>query len=398
MFKQLMRKITIRLYHLHSHLLPVLVWLVAVACMVVLFRHRTQRFEVLGIAQGQVLQIAATCTGRLETIPVELFNNITRGQTVAVVNTVLDNENIEAQLAVIAAEIERLKAEIISTNDIFISKAAERQADKISTTRGFDVDVESAGIQILQLKSQLETDRITAQYLALEVKIVQDLLKQDAIAQYELQKAESQYNALAKQIEQNEYLLNQAEQDMAGAQKRRDEFARHQPVHPSADNAIDVIRKAIGVQEEMMSEVMAKRQMLVLKSPVNGMVTQIQKGPGDTVLAGEPILIVAELQPSQIVAYVDENHVSGIKERMVVQLIKNGNRGQIAESQVVSMGAAIELLPQRLWRNPNLEQWGRPVLIKIPPGMNLLPNQTVGIRGLYLKWPLTGSGYNEPQD
>jgi hypothetical protein len=50
------------LSRLRQHFLPILVWLCAVACVVVLFSRRSQRFEVLGIAQGQVRQIAANCT------------------------------------------------------------------------------------------------------------------------------------------------------------------------------------------------------------------------------------------------------------------------------------------------------------------------------------------------
>jgi hypothetical protein len=38
-------------------------------------------------------------------------------------------------------------------------------------------------------------------------------------------------------------------------------------------------------------------------------------------------------------------------------------------------------MPQRLWRNPNIPQWGRPVLIDIPPGLSLVPGEVVGIRG-----------------
>jgi hypothetical protein len=39
-------------------------------------------------------------------------------------------------------------------------------------------------------------------------------------------------------------------------------------------------------------------------------------------------------------------------------------------------------MPERLWRNPNLPQYGLPVLIKIPPGMELVPGELVGVRGL----------------
>lgn len=371
-----------RFGRLHLHILPILVWLGTVACVVMLFRHRTQRFEVLGIAQDQVRQIASTCVGRLETVSVELFDNVRQGQTVAVINTVLDDENTEAELAVISAEIQRLTAQLAVTREQLLSEEADRQTDKITANRRFNVDVENARLGILQLKTQIETDMIVVEDLSLDVKIAQDLLKQDAIAPYELQKAEAQFNALAKKIEENLRLLMQAEQDLKQAQQRRDEFAQRQPLHPSVDNALEVIRKEIVVQEQQMAQVRARRQPLVLKSPIDGMVNLVQKGPGETVLAGEPILTIAELRPSQIIAYVDENQISHVKERMVVRLIKNDNPGQIVNSQVVSLGPNVELMPERLWRNPNVQQWGRAVVIKNPPDLKLLPGQTVGIRGL----------------
>jgi len=40
------------------------------------------------------------------------------------------------------------------------------------------------------------------------------------------------------------------------------------------------------------------------------------------------------------------------------------------------------LMPERLWVNPNIPEWGRPILIKIPPGLELVPGELVGVRGL----------------
>ena len=100
------------LSRLRLHLLPVLVWLGALACVVVLFSRRSQRFEVLGIAQGQIHQVAATCPARLKSVSVRLFDTVTKGQTIAVANTVLENEQpralLQAQLETALAEIEHL--------------------------------------------------------------------------------------------------------------------------------------------------------------------------------------------------------------------------------------------------------------------------------------------------
>lgn len=379
---------------LHLHILPILVWLGAVACVVMLFRQRSQRFEVLGIAQGRMHQVSAPVDSRLKIVSVELFEDVSKGQTLAA----LDDTQLNAQITTIHAEIEHLMSQLLSTQDTMLAEVANRQTDRIASQRRFFVDVENARLRILELKTEIETDKVTAEDLAVEVKIAKELLDKDTITPYELQKAEAFYNALAKRIEENGHLLAQAEQDLEQARQRRDEFAQRQPVHPSVDSALEIIRKQIAVQEKLITELSVQREALIITSPVDGKVIQIQvnanqaalrrqgedvlRKPGEVVLAGDPILVVAETEPTEIVAYIGQEQLGKVKETMVVQLIKSTEPAQIASSQVVRLGPTMELMPQQLWRNPNLAQWGRPVLIKIPPSLKMLPGETVGIRGL----------------
>jgi hypothetical protein len=236
------------------------------------------------------------------------------------------------------------------------------------------------------------------QDLALEVKIASELLEEDAVSPYELQKAEALYDSLAKKIELNEQLLHQAEQDYIDSNQRRDEYVKLQVAHPSVDDALNPIRKQIAYQEGLINELSVQREALKLTSPIEGIVTQIQvnsnqapllrpgedmlRRPGEFVLAGDPILVIAGKEPTEIVAYIDQGRLAKVKETMVVQIVKNTEPKQVASSQVVKLSPTMELMPQRLWRNPNVAQWGRPILIKIPPGLTLLPGETVSIRGL----------------
>ena len=383
-----------RFGRLHLHILPILVWLAVLAGVVVLFQHRSQRFEVLGITRGQMRQISAPCDGRLKIVSVQLFEQVSQKQVLAV----LDDEQLQAQLATATAEIQHLMAQLIPTQEQLQAEAANLETDRIAAQRRFSVDVENARLRILELKTLLETDRIMLEDLVLEVKIVQGLLDKDAIAPYELDKVKVQHEILAKKIAENEHLLVQAEQDLKEAQQRRDEFAMRVPQHPSVDSVLEVIRKEIGVQEKLIDELLVQRKALTIKSPIDGVVVQIQvnanqaalrrpgesvlRMPGEVVLAGEPILVVAEAEPKEIVAYAREDQLGQIRERMVIELVKRSRPAQIARSQVVYLGPVVELMPERLWRNPNIPQWGRPILIKIPPGLKLIPGETVGIRGL----------------
>ena len=406
-----MKRINLRNYpfRLRLHLLPVLVWLGAVACVIGLFTRRAQRFEVLGMARGQVHQVAATCTGRLTDVRVNLFEHVDAGQTVAVIDTVLDNERVleaelTSQLDATIAEIEHLTAQLVPTQEALLAEKADREINLASEMRRFLIDADQARLQIHALKAQIASDSVLLADLEAEVKITEDLLKEEAVEPYELQKAKVQYDSLAKKVEENQHMLEQAERDLESAELRLDEFSRRQLTHPSVDGALEVIRKEAAVQEKIMDgllkqlEALNSRRAVELKAPFEGVVIPIQgqanqailRRPGEDVIrkagevvrAGDTILAVAELNPSEIVAYVSESQLGLVRENTPVEIIKSREPAQKARCEVTYIGPTMELMPEQLWRNPVIPQWGRPVVIKIPERLELVSGELVGVRTL----------------
>jgi multidrug resistance efflux pump len=336
----------------------------------------------------------------LKSVPVQLFQEVKKGDTVAIIDTVLDDEHLEAQLATASAEIQRLSAELAHNKELLLVEASNQQTNWIADRRRFSVDVENIRLQILELKTQLETDRTMLGNLELNSKIfvTQNISDQNDVAYYELQKTKIEYNALAKKIEENQHLLTQTEIDLEQARKRHDEFAQRQLQHAPVDSALEVIRRAIRVQELLVDELLARRVPLVLKSPIDGVVSQILRRPvrrtgegvvrqmirrsGEAVLSGEPILTISATRPSEIIAYVSGEQFERIREGIEVEVIKESEPPQIGRSQVTYFGPIMEVMPQRLWIAPDIPQWGRPMLIEIPPGLNLIPGETVGIKVL----------------
>jgi hypothetical protein len=167
------------------------------------------------------------------------------------------------------------------------------------------------------------------------------------------------------------------------------------------DSALEVIRKEAQVQEKLLEQLLVQRGQLSIKAPVDGIVIQIQananiaalrrpgegilRRPGEVVLAGDPILTIAEREPAQVIAYAREDQVGWVREGMAVELVElaqSDGKAQVGHSQILRVGPAIEQMPQQLWRNPAVAQWGRPFLVKIPPGMTLVIGERVGIRRL----------------
>ncbi len=391
------------------HAVPVMVWLVAVGGVAGLLRQRVNRFEIVGIARGEVRQLAVSSTGRIKEISVALYEPVMAGQTLAVVDTILDNEQtLEAELRVdlagAMAEIDHLAAQLIPTQETMQAEQHNLEISRSGDLNRLAMDVDNYRVRVMQLQGSIAADQLTLDDLTSERKILEKLLADDVIAPYELDKIKGQCASLSKKIEEDSQLLAQSKADLAKAGERLEKFAGQTVAEPSVDQALEVIRKEIAVQEELMKglleqlKALESRKAVELKSPIEGVVIpipvqendalnqrpgeQVMRRVGEVVTAGDPILAVALKEPTEIVAYVSEQQLSMLKEDMSVELVKIRTPAQIAKSQIASISPTMELMPQRLWRNPNVPQWGRPVLINIPPGFSLVPGEVVGIRGL----------------
>jgi len=391
------------------HMAPVAVWLGAVVTVGWLFYQKSASFQMVGIAQSEVRQVASDCTARIVDISVDLFEPVTAGQTLAVLNTVPASEltteaELQGQVATAAAEIERLMASLIPTQDELLANHADLQISHADNVRRFAVDAEAAKLHALQLQTEIANEEIILNTLAVDLRANEKLLEDKVIVPFELEKVKIQYDSTAKKIAEYQAELGQAQADQAEAERRRDEFASQQVPEPSIDDALEAIRKEAKVQEELIKGVRAQiaafktRSAVELKAPIDGVVIPISgqanevllkrqgeetiRRAGEVVAAGDPILAVAETEPTEIIAYANEQQVGYIEDDMTVELVKMRYPAQIAQSRVLSIGPTIELMPQRLWRVSTIPQWGRPVVISVPSGLNLVPGELVGIRGL----------------
>jgi len=362
------------------HFLPVVVWLVALGAVVFLFSNRVQRFEVIGMADAVKWQITPLERGRVSNLYVGLFDKVTKDQVIAT----LDSQLVQARLNTIKAEIARLQAELIATKDTLDAEAHNRKVELALDARRFFADVESARLRILQLKAVIEPDKILLNDFAAEIAIEKQLIESAASStDYNLSKAQAQYDTLSRKITENQHLLAQAEIAAKAAEERRDEFSSTHLVDPSVDASLEALRKAIDVQNRLMDEVSVEVRSLAIKAPADGIVSELFTRPGEVALPQSPILTIAESDPQLVVAYASDASSGIIRQGQSVELIKHGLKPQVARSQIVEVGPVIDVVPQRLLQNPDIPQWGRPFTVKAPPGMKLIPGEKVGIRGLH---------------
>ena len=359
--------------------LPIVVWLVSVACVVVVFRARTQSYQIIGFAQQQVRLISPTVTGRLNKLNATLHQSVSKGDLLAS----LDDSQLRIAVEAASAEIKRLRGELTATEDQLLVEAINAETEAEIERRRFEMDVERHRLDMLELKTTLEPLLIMLKDLELEIAIEKELFDKGAVTtDYAIKKAQVNYDALASQVKETRNMLSEAGKALENAQIRQSKINEHKTAHYSVDKALLPIKEAINAQEKVVEDLQYQRKALTLLAPADGIVSGIFHMPGETILPGEAIVTLTELSSKGIVGYLDDKQAEIVKAGDTVALIRHGLSPRIQETKVISIGPGVEEMPIRYWRIPDVPEWGRQILITIPDGFETLPGQAVGIKVL----------------
>jgi len=374
---------------LFTRSLQVMVWFASVVAVVFLFIFQTETVTLKGIVFSFEQTINSVETGYIRSIPVTLYQEVRKGDTLAIIkeNTVAREEYnsalLNAQKATAEAELIQLKAELEAAENELLFDKVERDNDVASMERRFAVDLESARLKVLEIRASLEPDRLLLKDLEVEMQIVKTLLKQDAAEEYELQKVQASHAMLKEKVIQTEKLLAQADNIYADTQIRKDEFEQKIPVRPLlADKELVPIRKAILVQEKRIEELVTQRDIIVLTAPFDGIVNSLDCMPGQTVVRGDEIMTIVKPTPDVITTWVSQKDMNRFTLNTKVKILSLNMPRQSFMSQVSRVSTSIELIPERLWAHPDMPEWGRSVQIPIQPTFACIHNEIVGIKSI----------------
>ncbi len=199
-----------------------------------------------------------------------------------------------------------------------------------------------------------------------------------------LKTMESNRDALKEKIKWDEGLLAQYNKELEEAKKREAKYIKYYPHTGTDPNEAKRVRElAKQALERELEELEERQRDVILTAPCDGFVSSIDSQVGEVVILPDfPVLSITEEKPSSIIAYVNENLAGHFMANKEVEIVKGSKPKQIGRSEITYIGPRVEQLPQRLWRNPAVPQWGRLMQIEIPLRMKLIPGELVGIRVL----------------
>jgi multidrug efflux pump subunit AcrA (membrane-fusion protein) len=381
-----MGRIRLRSSRLFLRVLPVLVWLAAVAGVVGMFQHRAGQFEIVGIADAEVHDVGTNIRARLISVQVQLFSKVNKGDPVAVVNTLADDERIEAQKAVIKAEINHLDAQLKEMRKHYEALVFNQESEWWAERRAFTADVVAATARVVDTNAIVENDQATLKELQQEIDIFRiengANFAADVSLYNKMKTMKRNHDRLAEKIERDKGLLATYKEELEKAKIREKKYVTYRPYAGTDPNESQrVIFLAKEALERQLDELEERQREIVLTAPCDGFVSSIDSQIGEVVILPDfPVLSITEEKPSSIIAYVNENLAGHFTASKEVEIVKGSEPKQIGKSEITYIGPRVEQLPTRLWRNPAVPQWGRLMQIEIPLGMKLIPGELVGIR------------------
>lgn len=349
----------------------VAVWVVAAGVVAYMLAGRARTFEYVGIAQALQHEVSPGVPGTVTAVLVDVYAPVRSEQVVAR----LDDTELVARLQTARAVIEQLSAELEAER----ARVGLQEASLVTDRRRFQIDEQRLHLELLSLRVVLESDGIELERLDLQVERAQALGEEGILPQSQVDDLRLQRDRVARRIEENRRLLEETEREHLAAASRREAYeARFS--FPDRDPLLEPLRAGVRAQQARLEEIEIQRRALTLRSPVAGRVTQVLARSGQHVLPGEPVVFVQQETATEIVAYAPDPPAATVAERSRVTAMRRGVPSLVAESVVTRVGPAIEMMPQRLWRDPATPEYGLPFVIAGVPQLGLMPGEVVTVR------------------
>lgn len=329
---------------------PALVFAITLAALAVLWMNRVNPAAIVGEAEAKQVELASPASGALSQLKVARFEPVSAGETLGQIITT-DPAVTDAQLSVIGAEVKLLQTQL--------SLDLERNA----------LDYERLRLDWMQQKVSLATSRVQLQLAESEFSRVERLIADQIASEQELDIARTERDALRKEVEEKELLVQHTE---AAMNRIHDSGPSDDPQTRNSS-----LLAAIEVQQERLRLTEAQMKPVPLVSPINGTVSLMRRYSGENVSRGDPILVISSSESNGIIAYIAKPFPAPLEKNMKV-LIQTENRDrEEAFGYISALGVQMEPIPNRLKIPGVKSDVGLPIYIATPPTLSLMPGERV---------------------
>lgn len=345
------------------NVLPFLTFGAVLALTVLTWRQYVGPGALVGEAYATRSVVASTLPARIAKLKVGLLDRVVAGQPIAEV-VPADPRQLEGQ-----ASLTRARLELVRAN---IDPRLRKENNVINYTQ--------LRLNWLNARAGLAAERAQLMFWENEIERIRQLAKvpnsAPLVSVSTLEAAEAQAKAIRGQVAEHGALVREigtALEHFDPEEKRLD-----------AD-LVSSIQAAIAVEQRALDSIEGRLNPVVLVAPIDGFVSSVGHNAGETVLAGDPIVVISAAKTDHIVAYVRQPIRLDVRPGMNVEVrARSLNRG-VGMGKVISVGSQLEpilpeLLPAKVSGSSSTVEYGQPVLVSMPPGLQVMPGEIVDLR------------------
>jgi multidrug resistance efflux pump len=351
--------------------LPLLVWAAAAGGVALLLQERSRPLPCKALAETGRYLVHTPLDAQIAAWNVAELQPVAAGQVLGL----LHDEAIRLQLARARLDLEQLRAELAAEQEARRQDRFQSQADRDVELRRLHGDADTARVDALRTRAEIEEARVLQQGFAA------DLQRQEALGEHiatgtELNRLRTERDRYGRRVQELQELLAGQEQRRDHAASRLQAFATTS--RPSVDDAVlsEPFRFRIREQEVALEEIALALQQHRLIAPADGIVEQVWFRRGERVRAGDTLATIVEPRARAVVAWVPETLRARIAPGMRAALERADLPGQLRPTIVTRVAPALTKVPERLWTDPRVEEWAVPVWFEAAgdelPGQRML--------------------------
>ena len=332
--------------------------------------------EFLGLVRNPEVEIASAIDGRIETLPIALYQFVETGEVIAT----MDPAQIQAGIGTARAEMNRLRSEL----------GAERaRLENIERTNGFDRSMElrrylsdesEARIDGLEIQGNIASNVVQEQRLRARLNRLQGLAEQGLTPIAEIEELELRIERSVTEIAADRELLSASLEELGNAKQRTDFYRESLPGSPEYAPILEPLDLALDVQEAAIDELLIAARELVVRAPVDGHVASLTGHRGRVVAAGEAILTLIPSGILEVEVFIPEIKLGALEVEDSVLLSSTLEPNRMVESTVIRIAPNVRAIPERLWVDPTIPEYGRVALVRGAPTLAMTPGERVFVR------------------
>jgi multidrug resistance efflux pump len=332
--------------------------------------------EFIGIARSPEVEVASAIDGRIETLPIALYQFVETGEVIAT----LDPSQIQSGIATARAELKQLRSELGAERARLENTERTNGFDRAMELRRYLGDESEARIDGLEVQGSIASNIIQEQRLRVRLERLQGLAAQGLTPTADIEELELRIERAVVEIASDRELHASTLEELNNARQRTEFYRGSLPGAPQHDPILEPLDLALDVQEAAIDELLIAARELVVRAPVDGHVASLSGHRGRVVQAGDPFLTLIPSGVLEIEVFIPEGELGALMLDDTVLLTSALNPTLTAQSTVIRLAPDVRALPQRLWIDPSIPVFGRIALVRGAPALGLSPGERVLVR------------------